>query len=113
MIKYKNLLILFIFFIFLTSYNPFNKYKNKSLIFPIKKIIIGNNKIIKQADILRSVDYLKNKNIFFIDMKKISKNLSGFDFIESFNVKKIFPNTIKINIIEKRPVAIPVKPFSI
>jgi|TARA_B110000444_G_C18746983_1_gene550746 cell division protein FtsQ len=106
MIKYKNLLILFIFFIFLTSYNPFNKYKNKSLIFPIKKIIIGNNKIIKQADILRSVDYLKNKNIFFIDMKKISKNLSGFDFIESFNVKKIFPNTIKINIIEKRPVAI-------
>ena len=106
MIKYKNLLILSIFFIFLTSYNPFNKYKNKSLIFPIKKIVIENNKVTDQIEILKSVEYLKEKNILFIDREKIGKNLSKFDFIESFRIKKIFPNTIKINLEEKKPVAI-------
>ena len=28
------------------------------------------------------------------------------DFVESFKIKKIFPNTIKIEIYEKKPIAI-------
>ncbi len=41
---------------------------------------------------------LKNQNIFFIDSNKIKKILDSDDLIESYNVQKIYPSKISIDI---------------
>ena len=38
--------------------------------------------------------------------KKIEKKLREIEFIESFQIKKIYPNNLRIKIIEKKPIAI-------
>ena len=47
-----------------------------------------------------------NENLFLLNVNEIQKSLEEFDFIESFSVKKIYPNKIKIIIIEKKPIAV-------
>ena len=39
-------------------------------------------------------------------MKKIETKINDIDFIESFEIKKIYPNKIKIKIFEKTPIVI-------
>ena len=52
------------------------------------------------------MEFLKGESLFFLSKEKIKNSLVKFDFVSSFKVKKIYPNTIKILIIEKKPVAI-------
>ena len=47
-----------------------------------------------------------NKNIFFLKNKEIEIALLQNTFIDSFKIKKIYPNKIKIIIFEKKPIAI-------
>ena len=44
--------------------------------------------------------------MFFLDIREIEENLRTVTFIESFIIKKIYPNKLKITIKESKPVAI-------
>lgn len=101
----KLLRILFFLVIF-TTYAPNYKSKYKSLIFPIKNIEIVNNKVVDSKILVKELEFLKQKNILFIDNQMIKSILVKFEFIEGFKVKKIYPKTVKITVIEKKPVAI-------
>ena len=46
------------------------------------------------------------ENLFFLNLNDIEKNLKNEAFIESFSLKKIYPNTLKIIIAEKEAIAI-------
>ena len=105
MIIAKILRILFFLIIF-TTYVPNYKYKHKSLIFPIKNIEIENNKVVDSKILIKELNFLREKNIFFIDNKMVKSALVKFDFIEGFKIKKIYPKTVKITVEEKKPVAI-------
>ena len=50
--------------------------------------------------------FLYNQNIFLLNDKTIAQNLSKKSFIESFKIKKIYPDKIKIVVFEKQPIAI-------
>ena len=101
----KSLLGLIILFILLTTYTPkFNFIINSNLY--IQKIKIENNSIIETDEIKEKLSFLYKENLFFLNLKDIEKNLKQESFIESFSVKKIFPNTLKIIITEKKPIAI-------
>ena len=45
-------------------------------------------------------------NLFLLKTKDIKIKLNEIDFIESFEIKKIYPSSIKIKIFEKKPIAI-------
>ena len=45
-------------------------------------------------------------NIFSINTEDINFKFAEIDFIESFELKKIYPNKIKIKIYERKPIAI-------
>ena len=47
-----------------------------------------------------------NENLFLLNVNEIQKSLKDLDFIESFRIKKIYPNTIKVTIIERKPIAV-------
>ena len=101
----KSLFWLIIFFILLTSYTPkFSFIPNFRL--NIEEINVENNLILNSDEIKKKINYLYEKNLFFLNVKNIEKNLKSFEFIESFTLKKIYPNELKIIITEKKPIAI-------
>ena len=101
----KSLFGLFILFIFLTNFNPksnliLNSYLNN------QKIKIENNFIIGEDLIKKKLNFLYSENLLFLNAEDVEENLKSESFIESFSIKKIYPNTIKLIIVEKKPIAI-------
>ena len=101
----KSFLGLIVVFVLLTTYKPqFNFFINSNL--NIKKIEIENNSIVETGDIKDKLDFLYQENLFFLNIQDIENNLKNVSFIDSFSIKKIYPNKIKLIIIEKTPIAI-------
>ncbi len=89
-----------------SSYKPNFNINKKSLFFPINKILIKKNNIIETKLILDNLENIKGTSLFSLNessLKKLTKNLQ---FLSSFSVKKIYPNTLQITIYEKEPKAI-------
>ena len=74
--------------------------------FDLKEIKIENNLIIKEEDLKRSLKSIYNKNLIFLKNKEIEKLLIKNTLIDSFKIKKKFPNTLEIKIFEIKPIAI-------
>ena len=74
--------------------------------FNIKEIIIENNVLLSEKDIKRSLSSIYDKNLLFLKNKEIEEKIIQNSFIDSFNIKKKYPNTLKIKIFEKKPIAI-------
>ena len=100
----KQLVIAFILFTLLTTIT----FKEKIIIsqLNIKEIIVENNSLVKKKDVKKLLNSIYNKNIIFLDNKEIEKALTQNSFIETFDVKKKYPQTLKIRIFEKKPIAI-------
>ena len=94
-------ILLFLFTTFTTQENINFKINSK-----IKEIIIENNLIINESDIKKDLSFLYSESLFLIKNADINKNLSQSSFIESFEIKKIYPSKLKIKIYEKKPIAI-------
>ncbi len=101
----KKIFIGLILFIFLSTYKLKNDY-NIFKVFNIEKIEISNNTILDSDTIQKDLNFLYQKNIFSLNEKEIKENIEKNIFIESFEMKKIYPNSIKIKIFEKIPIAI-------
>ena len=74
--------------------------------FDVKKINIENNFLIKDKEIKKLLLPIYNKNLIFLKNKEIEQALMQNDYIESFYIKKKYPETLNIKITEKKPIAI-------
>ena len=74
--------------------------------FNITTIKIENNSLLQKKDIKQLLLPIYNKNLIFLKNKEIEEALMQNSFVESFIIKKIYPNTLKIKIFEKKPIAI-------
>lgn len=91
-------------FILLSTFKPeiiFSKNK-----FNIKEIEIDNNLILKSNDLKKDLIFIYDENLVFLNTHNIDKMLKNFSFIDSYEIKKIYPNKLKIKIYEKKPIAI-------
>ena len=75
-------------------------------IFALKKITIENNSLLKKNDIKKSLEPIYDKNLLLLNNKEIKKILLQNSLIDSFKIKKKYPNTLEIEIFEKKPIAI-------
>jgi cell division protein FtsQ len=100
----KRLVIALTLLFLFTSYKP--QKLSLSPQFHVKKIIIENNFILQDEEIKKDLTYLFNESLFFLDTSIIKKILVEKSFIESFEIKKIYPNKLNIKIFEKQPIAI-------
>ena len=100
----KRLVIALSLLIFLTTINSHQIFTISK--FNLKTIVIKNNLLLKDEEIKNLLTPFYNKNLFFLDNNKIKKALIQNNFIESFNIKKIYPSTLIIQIFEKKPIAI-------
>ena len=101
----RSLFGLIILFIFLTTYTPKFDFTISSN-FSIQKIEIEGNSILDSDEIIQKLNFLYRENLFFLNLKDVEKNLKNETFIESFSLKKIYLNTLKIIIVEKEPIAV-------
>ena len=100
----KRLVIAFALFILFSTYKPQKVFISNK--FNIKEIKIENNVILKDIDIKKNINFLYKENLFFLKNRSIEENLKKLTFIESFEIKKIYPNKLKIKIFERKPIAI-------
>ena len=101
----KIYFLIFIFFIF-STYNPQKNKESLSIIFPLKEILIENNIAINLLEFKSDLSFLINTNLFFLNEEKILEIVNKHDFISNIQLKKKYPNTLKILISEHVPVAI-------
>ena len=102
--KKRSFIALFLLII-LSTYN-FTLNPNLIPKLNIKKIKVKNNEIINDDEIKKKLSFLYETNILFSDLDAIEKKIKEIDFIESFKIKKVYPNEIQITIREKKPIAI-------
>tara|TARA_B100000963_G_scaffold359220_1_gene385884 strand:+ start:7976 stop:8632 length:657 start_codon:yes stop_codon:yes gene_type:complete len=100
----KKTAIAILFLIVLTTYNPRNKISITK--FNLKEIKIENNFLLEEKDLKRSLISLYDKNLIFLKNSEIKEILMNNSFIDSYNLKKKYPDTLKIKIFEKKPIAI-------
>ena len=91
----RRFLLAIIFFLLLSTYNIQNKFR---LNIPIEKIIVENNELIKDETIRNQLTFLYDTNLFFLKVNKINEKLNEIDLIESYEIKKVFPEKIIIKV---------------
>ena len=101
----KRILFASVILLILSTYN-IQKSANFNSGLNIEKIYIENNKFIDEKTIKTKLSFLYETNLFLLNKKDVKLKLNEVDLIDSFEVKKIFPNKIKIKIYENIPIAI-------
>ena len=101
----NRFLIALVLLVLFSTYSSKEIFKSK-LIFKVQEIQVENNKYIETSEIKKELSFLFNSNLFLLKNKDISENLKDDTFIESFEIKRIYPNKLKIKIYEKKPIAI-------
>tara|TARA_B100000902_G_C27091485_1_gene804046 strand:+ start:189 stop:845 length:657 start_codon:yes stop_codon:yes gene_type:complete len=74
--------------------------------FNLKEIEIENNFLLNDNDIKKSLMPIYNTNLVTLNYTEIEKAIMQNSFIDSFDVKKKYPGTLKIKIFEKKPIAV-------
>ena len=74
--------------------------------FKLKEINVENNFLIKEKEIKELLIPVIDKNLIFLAHSDVEKLLIKNSLIESFNIKKKYPNSLQIKIFEKKPIAI-------
>lgn len=91
--------------IFSSNFEFFNELlKNNG--FVIKNIEIQGIKHLNKDDLLKVVSSYNDINIFSINVQKLYKEISNNTWVKRGSIKIVYPNTIKIFLTEKEPVAI-------
>tara|TARA_B110000259_G_scaffold17617_1_gene18648 strand:+ start:500 stop:1177 length:678 start_codon:yes stop_codon:yes gene_type:complete len=99
LIDKQNKIIIYLIFLLVLSTTStkftanYNGYSSK-----INKINIEGLSDIDNSKILRELNNLLYENILIIQKEEIKKILNKHNIIEEYNIKKIYPSTININI---------------
>jgi len=94
----KSKKILLYFFLFVILGTTHNIYLSKLDLPKIKKIEINGLDDNEQIKILKDLNFLDRRSLFFLNTTKIEKVVSSHSFVESFTIFRKFPSTLKINI---------------
>ena len=100
----KRLIIALALLVLFSTYKPQKLFLSSK--FNIEEIKIENNFILNDKEIKKELTFLYNKNLFFLKISNIKNVLKKKNFIDSFEIKKIYPNKLRIKIYEKKPIAI-------
>jgi len=92
--KKKNFLFLFLTLFFLSSVNSQLFIEKKQSFYNLKSIeVIGLDNAIN-LEIEKNLNFLKNTNIFFIDREILKDQISKYNYIENYNIIKLYPSKI-------------------
>ena len=102
----KKFFLWFFLLIFLTTYNYHGKKKSFPGFFFIKEIEIVGVKNSNKEELELRLDKIRSKNIIFLSEKDFKEAIKDMNFINSLEIKKIYPKKIKVTVIEDLPIGI-------
>ena len=79
-------------------------FATKSNFFNIKKVAILGNPIMSGEDVKTRTENLIGQNIFFINKQNIINEAKKNPYVESVEIKKVFPKEVDIKISEKQGI---------
>lgn len=85
------------------------EFINKLLIengFIIKNVDIKGINHLNQKNILKTINHYNKQNFFNVNLKNIYNEIKQNTWVEEVSIKKIYPDTLKVDLIEKEPIAI-------
>ena len=92
--KKKIFLFLFLTLFFLSSINSQLFIEKKQSFYDLKSIeVIGLDNAIN-LEIEKNLNFLKNTNIFFVDSEVLKDQISKHNYIENYNIIKLYPSKI-------------------
>ena len=92
--KKKKFFFLFLTLFFLSSINSQLFVEKKQSFYDLKSIeVIGLDNTIN-LEIEKNLSFLKNTNIFFIDREILKDQISKYNYIENYNIIKLYPSKI-------------------
>ena len=95
----KNKIIIYLISLLILSTTNGKFVKNKNVYFStINQINIKGLSNTDNKKIYNELNSLFYQNILFVGKKKIQRVISKYNIIEEYNIKKIYPSTININI---------------
>ena len=100
----KKTIIAVALFVLFTTVTPLQKINISN--FNLKEIKVENNFLIQNQEIKKILIPIYDRNLFFLSYLEIEKELKKNTLIKGFEIKKKYPNTLKIKIFEKQPIAI-------
>ncbi len=100
----KRLIIALLLFLLLTTITSQHKIITSK--FDLANIEIEDNFLLKDKDIKKLLDPILHKNLIFLNNSQVAEALTKSDLIESFSIKKKYPNTLRLKIVERKPIAI-------
>ncbi len=98
--KTKIIILIFLFFL-LTTYN------NDNINFPffkIEQIEFKESNLVEENIKNQIVNQFKYKSLFFLNKKNVNNVISASSWVESFKIKKLYPNKIIIIFNELSPI---------
>ncbi len=100
----KRLVIAFVLLALFSTYKP----QKLSLInkFNIINFKVENNSILNDKEVKKDLNFIYETNLIFLNTLRIEEVLKKKSFVESFEIKKIYPNKLIIKIFEKKPIFI-------
>lgn len=101
----KNNKVLIYFFLLLIFGSINNIGLNKSQILNLNKIIVSGLDEKDSMEIVKKINNLKLKNIFFLNENEIKNIIEINSLIETYKISKIYPSTLDIKINKTKSLA--------
>ena len=96
-------LVLFMFFsLFIISFEWSQNYQKLS----ISNILISKPKILNESVYKKALGDIKGLKINLMNLKKIIDSLEDHPYVEAVRASYRYPNTLKVEILEREPIAI-------
>ena len=92
--KKKKFLFLFFILLFLSSINSKLFVEKKDSFYNLQYIEVKGLEKSINLEIEKNLNFLKNTNIFFIDKQVLEDQLNKYNFIETYNIIKLYPSKI-------------------
>ncbi len=75
-------------------------------VFEMDALLITGENILEKSDYIELVGEIENQSIKDIDLEGLSEKLEQNPFVKAARVSKRYPNLIKVDIVEREPIAI-------
>ncbi len=92
--KKKKFLFLFFILLFLSSINSKLFVEKKDSFYNLQYIEVKGLEKSINLEIEKNLNFLINTNIFFIDKQVLEDQLNKYNFIETYNIIKLYPSKI-------------------
>ena len=106
LIDKKNKIIIYLLLLFILSTTSVRFFETQNIyISKVNKINITGLINADSSKILSELNDLFYKNILLVNKEEIQKVMNKYNIIEEYNIKKVYPSTININIKPTKLVA--------